>query len=37
MKRLDNLKDEDMVKLALLYFLKHGLLEKEGKSLIGMQ
>ena len=36
-KDLDNLKDEDMVKLALLYFLEHVLLGKEGKNLIYMQ
>ena len=36
-KNLDNPKDEDMVKLALLYFLKHVLLGKEGKNLIYMQ
>ena len=36
-KNIDNLKDEDMVKLALLYFLEHVLLGKEGKILIDMQ
>ena len=36
-KNIDNLKDEDMVKLALLYFLEHFLLGKEGKNLIDMQ
>ena len=29
--------DEDVVKLALLYFLEHDLLGKEGKNLIDMQ
>ena len=36
-KKLDNLNVEDLVKLALLYFLKHVLLGKEGKNLIDMQ
>ena len=36
-KNIDNLKDEDVVKLALLYFLKHVLLVKEWKILIDMQ
>ena len=36
-KNLDNLKDDDMVKLALLYFLEHVLLGKEGKNLIDME
>ena len=36
-KNLDNLKDYDMVKLALLYFLEHVLLGKEMKTLIDMK
>ena len=36
-KNLDNLKDDDMVKLDLLYFLKHVLLGKEEKNLIDME
>ena len=35
-KNVDNLKNKDMVKLAL-YFLEHVLLGKEGKNLIDMQ
>ena len=36
-KNLDNLKNDDMVKLALLFFLEHVLLGKEGKILIDME